>query len=54
MSRIMVDVPVIAHKAFGITTGYIKNGKFVEDNDDRALDDIKKMYPYSSGNKHVI
>nr|DAV42444.1 MAG TPA: hypothetical protein [Caudoviricetes sp.] len=47
MSRIMVDVPVIAHKAFEITTGYIiKNGKFVEDNDDRALDDIKKMYPY--------
>lgn len=54
MSRIMIDVPVIAHKAFEITTGYIKNGKFVEDNDDRALDNIKKMYPYSRGNKHVI
>lgn len=54
MSRIMVDVPVIAHKAFEITIGYIKNGKFVEDNDDRALDDIKKMYPYSRENKHVI
>lgn len=54
MSRIMVDVPVIAHKAFEITTGYIKNRKFVEDNDDRALDDIKKMYPYSRENKHVI
>ena len=47
MSRIMVDVPVIAHKAFELTTGdSSKNGKFVEDNDDRALDDIKKMYPY--------
>lgn len=54
MSRIMIDIPVIAHKTFEITTGYIKDGKFVEDNDDRVLDDIKKMYPYSSGNKHVI
>ncbi len=51
MSRIMVDVPVIAHKAFGIMTGYIKDGKFIED---MALDDIKKMYPYSRENKHVI
>ena len=54
MSRIMVDVPVIAPKAFGIMTGYIKDGKFIEDNEDRALDDIKKMYPYSRENKHVI
>ena len=53
MAKTYIDVPVIGYKTWLITTGIIKNGKFVEDEENNLITDLRKRYPYSHENSHV-
>lgn len=53
MAKTYIDVPVIGYKTWLITTGIIKDGKFVEDEENDLITDLRKRYPYSHENNHV-
>lgn len=54
MSKIIIDVPVIAYKTWCLISGHMVNGQFVEDDDDIGLVDLKKFYPYNKDNDHIM
>ena len=55
MSKAYIDVPVIGHKTWLIVTGYKdKDVNFVEDEDSGLIQQLRKRYPYSDDNKHIM
>lgn len=53
MAKTYIDIPQIGYKTWLITTGIIKDGKFVEDEENDLIADLRKKYPYSHENSHV-
>ena len=55
MSKTYIDVPVIGHKTWLIVTGYKDSeGNFIEDENNSLIRELKRQYPYSEENDHVM
>lgn len=54
MGKIIIDVPMIAYRTWCIIPGHMKDGKFVEDEENDRLEDLRKDYPYSKEHEHVM
>lgn len=53
MAKTYIDIHIIGYKTWLITTGIIKEGKFVEDEENDLINYLRKRYPYSPENDHV-
>lgn len=53
IAKTYIDVPVIGYKTWLIATGIIKDGKFVDIEQNDLIDDLRKICPYSQENNHV-
>ena len=55
MAKTYIDVPVIGHRTWLIVTGYKdKDGNFIEDEENDLVRKLRKDYPYSNENQHII
>ena len=54
MGKIIIDVPMIAYRTWCIIPGHMKDGKFVEDEENDRLEDLRKDYPYIKEHEHVM
>ena len=55
MAKTYIDVPVIGHRTWLIVTGYKdKDGNFIEDEENDLVRKLRKDYPYSNENQHIV
>lgn len=55
MSKTYIDVPEVGYRTWLIVTGYKdKDGNFIEDERSDLIRQLRKEYPYSEENAHIV